>query len=248
MQEYIQTEIKDGVAFIEFYSPKSNCFSSPQLKSLTNEINKLSINSEVKVIVLQSKGDRVFCAGASFDELLKIENYNDGKEFFSGFARVILAMKNCPKFIIGAIQGKAVGGGVGLTAACDYTLATYQSGVRLSELSIGIGPFVVEPAVRRKIGLNALSELTLNPKEWKTALWCKEKGLYNQVYNTNHEFEQGLQNFINQLKKYSPEAMAEIKKVFWQGTENWNAELFEKAAISGKLVLSDFTKATLNKK
>ena len=213
MQEYIQTEIKDGVAFIEFYSPKSNCFSSPQLKSLTNEINKLSINSEVKVIVLQSKGDRVFCAGASFDELLKIENYNDGKEFFSGFARVILAMKNCPKFIIGAIQGKAVGGGVGLTAACDYTLATYQSGVRLSELSIGIGPFVVEPAVRRKIGLNALSELTLNPKEWKTALWCKEKGLYNQVYNTNHEFEQGLQNFINQLKKYSPEAMAEIKKV-----------------------------------
>ena len=248
MQEYIQTEIKDGVAFIEFYSPKSNCFSSPQLKSLTNEINKLSINSEVKVIVLQSKGDRVFCAGASFDELLKIENYNDGKEFFSGFARVILAMKNCPKFIIGAIQGKAVGGGVGLTAACDYTLATYQSGVRLSELSIGIGPFVVEPAVRRKIGLNALSELTLNPKEWKTALWCKEKGLYNQVYNTNHEFEQGLQNFINQLKKYSPEAMAEIKKVFWQGTENWNTELFEKAAISGKLVLSDFTKATLNKK
>ncbi|MBV7440261.1 enoyl-CoA hydratase/isomerase family protein [Weeksellaceae bacterium TAE3-ERU29] len=248
MQEYIQTKIKEGVAFVEFFSPKSNCFSSPQLKSLTNEINKLSTNDEAKVIVLQSKGDRVFCAGASFEELLKIENYDDGKEFFSGFARVILAMRNCPKFIIGAIKGKAVGGGVGLTAACDYTLATYQSGVRLSELSIGIGPFVVEPAVRRKIGLNALSELTLNPKEWKTALWCKEKGLYHQVYNTNYEFEKGLQKFINQLKQYSPEAMAEIKKVFWQGTENWHTELFEKAAISGKLVLSDFTKATLNKK
>ena len=247
MQEYIQTEIKDSVAYVEFYSSKSNSFSSPQLKALTDEINKLNTADEAKVIVLKSKGDRVFCAGASFQELLNITDYEGGKEFFSGFARVILAMRNCPKFIIGAIKGKAVGGGAGLAAACDYSLATYQSGVRLSELSIGIGPFVVEPAVRRKIGLNALSELTLNPKEWKTALWCKEKGLYNQVYNTDYEFEEGLQKFINQLKQYSPEAMAEIKKVFWQGTENWETELFEKAAISGRLVLSDFTKSVLKK-
>ncbi|MGQ1944590.1 enoyl-CoA hydratase/isomerase family protein [Ornithobacterium rhinotracheale] len=247
MEAYVKTEIKNKIAYIEFFHPKSNSFPTSQLNELEKHIEDTGKNNDAKLIVLQSRGTSVFCAGASFEELLKIENFEQGKKFFSGFARVILAMKQCPKFIIGAIQGKVVGGGVGLAAACDYNIATAQSQVRLSELSIGIGPFVVEPAVRRKIGLNALSELTLNPKEWKSALWCKEKGLYHKVYNSNEEFVNGLNEFTEQLSQYSPEAMAEIKKVFWQNTENWDTELFAKAAISGQLVLSDFTKSTLSK-
>ncbi|MGV4536704.1 enoyl-CoA hydratase/isomerase family protein [Ornithobacterium rhinotracheale] len=247
MEAYVKTEIKNKIAYIEFFHPKSNSFPTSQLNELEKHIEDAGKNNDAKLIVLQSRGTSVFCAGASFEELLKIDNFEQGKKFFSGFARVILAMKQCPKFIIGAIQGKVVGGGVGLTAACDYNIATMQSQVRLSELSIGIGPFVVEPAVRRKIGLNALSELTLNPKEWKSALWCREKGLYHKVYNSNEEFVNGLNEFTEQLSQYSPEAMAEIKKVFWQNTENWDTELFAKAAISGQLVLSDFTKSTLSK-
>ncbi|MGV4461244.1 enoyl-CoA hydratase/isomerase family protein [Ornithobacterium rhinotracheale] len=247
MEAYVKTEIKNKIAYIEFFHPKSNSFPTSQLNELEKQIKDAGKNNDAKLIILQSRGTSVFCAGASFEELLKIENFEQGKKFFSGFAHVILAMKQCPKFIIGAIQGKVVGGGVGLAAACDYNIATAQSQVRLSELSIGIGPFVVEPAVRRKIGLNALSELTLNPKEWKSALWCKEKGLYHKVYNSNEEFVNGLNEFTEQLSQYSPEAMAEIKKVFWQNTENWDTELFAKAAISGQLVLSDFTKSTLSK-
>ncbi|MRI63200.1 enoyl-CoA hydratase/isomerase family protein [Ornithobacterium rhinotracheale] len=247
MEAYVKTEIKNKIAYIEFFHPKSNSFPTLQLNELEKHIQKAGKNDDAKLVVLQSRGTSVFCAGASFEELLKIENFEQGKKFFSGFARVILAMKQCPKFIIGAIQGKVVGGGVGLTAACDYNIATMQSQVRLSELSIGIGPFVVEPAVRRKIGLNALSELTLNPKAWKSALWCKEKGLYHKVYNSDEEFVNGLNEFTEQLCQYSPEAMAEIKKVFWQNTENWDTELFAKAAISGQLVLSEFTKSTLSK-
>lgn len=244
---YIKSDIEDGIATVEFYHPKSNSFPSAQLAELTKVFDVLGKNDEVKVIILKSAGDSVFSAGASFDELLTINDFNKGKKFFMGFANVIMAMRHCPKFIVGCIVGKVVGGGVGLVAACDYALASENSSVRLSELSIGIGPFVIEPAITRKIGIMAFSEMTMNPAVWKTSEWIKEKGMYNYVFPTAEACEKSAVEFARSLSVYSLEAMRELKAVFWKGTDDWKDVMPKRAEMSGRLVLSDFTKQTLQK-
>ena len=243
----IETFIQNNIATITFFHPSSNSFPSVLLQNLTDEINILSKNEAVTIIVLKSAGTGAFCAGASFDELLSISNYEEGSRFFSGFANVINAMRRCPKLIIGRIHGKAVGGGVGLAAACDYAFATNKSDVKLSEIAIGIGPFVIEPAVSRKIGKMAMSEMTLNPTAWKTSKWAFEKGLYSEVFDSIEELDKRLDEYTNELASYNYDALFEIKKVLWEGTNDWDSLLYERAAISGRLVLSDFTKNALEK-
>ena len=242
----LQTSITNKIATITFAHPASNSFPSEQLQRLTDELNTLSSNDNISLIVLKSEGEGAFCAGASFDELLAVSNLEQGAKFFSGFANVINAMRNCSKLIVGRIHGKAVGGGVGLAAACDYALATKESAIKLSELAIGIGPFVIEPAVSRKIGKSALGEMTLAAHEWKNAQWAKEKGLYANVFETIEALDAELENFTSKLASYNPEALSEMKKVLWEGTENWETLLYERAGISGRLVLSDFTVNALN--
>ncbi|WP_418500633.1 enoyl-CoA hydratase/isomerase family protein [Flagellimonas sp.] len=243
----LYTKIENRVATIEFGHPASNSFVSELLDRLTKEFDKLAMNSEVSVIVLKSEGDRAFCAGASFDELVAISNLEEGKQFFSGFANVINAMRNCPKPIIGRVQGKTVGGGVGLAAACDYVHATVEAAIKLSEISIGIGPFVIAPAVERKMGKAALAELSLYPTEWKNAYWAKEKGLFAKVYDSIPEMDKELDIHLQKLATYNPEALSQMKKVLWEGTEHWSKLLLERAEASGKLALSPNTKQALEK-
>lgn len=237
--------IENKIATITFEHPASNSFPSDLLQKLTYELNSVSNNTEVNVVILQSEGS-TFCAGASFDELLEINDFETGKKFFSGFADVINAMRKCSKIIIGKVQGKAVGGGVGLIAACDFAFAYQDAAIKLSEIAIGIGPFVIEPAVSRKIGKIAMTEMTLQPNIWQSADWAKEKGLYADIFDSQNEVNEATEKLGTKLASYNPEALAEIKKVFWQGTENWDNLLYERAAISGKLVLSDFTKDALS--
>ena len=243
----LYTSIANRIATIEFGHPASNSFPSALLHRLTDELHSLSSNDEVSVIVLQSEGERAFCAGASFNELVSISNLEEGIEFFSGFANVINAMRSCGKLIIGRIQGKAVGGGVGLIAACDYALATEAASVKLSEISIGIGPYVIAPAVQRKIGVGAFSELTIDATSWKTAYWAKEKGLYARVFDSISELDAEVALMAEKLATYNPEALAELKKILWEDTDGWNNLLSERAKITGRLVLSDFTKNALSK-
>ena len=239
------TTIENKTATLEFGHPASNSFPSDLLNRLTNELNNLSNNSAVFVIVLKSSGSGAFCAGASFDELLAVSNQEEATQFFSGFANVLNAMRNCSKIIIGRIHGKAVGGGVGIAAACDYAFATTESAIKLSELAIGIGPFVIEPAVSRKIGKSAMAEMSLDT-DWKSANWANQKGLYAKVFETTTELDSEIVALVNKIASYNPEALTEMKKVFWEGTENWSTLLYERAEISGKLVLSDFSKKALN--
>lgn len=239
------TTIENKIATLEFGHPASNSFPGDLLNRLTNELNNLSNNNLVSVILLKSSGSGAFCAGASFDELLAVSNPEEATKFFSGFANVLNAMRNCSKIIVGRIHGKAVGGGVGIAAACDYALATTESAIKLSELAIGIGPFVIEPAVTRKIGKSAVTEMTLDT-EWKTAAWANQKGLYAKVFETQEKLDLEIAAFTNKLASYNPEALTEIKKALWEGTENWNTLLYERAEISGKLVLSDFSKKALS--
>lgn len=241
------TSIENSIATITFGHPASNSFPSVLLARLTKELQRVSELNDVNVIILKSEGERAFCAGASFDELVAIDNLEDGKKFFSGFANVINAMRTCSKLIIGSVQGKTVGGGVGLASACDYVLATEAASIKLSELTIGIGPFVIAPAVERKIGLTGLSELTLAATEWKTAYWAKEKGLFAKVFETQDELKRETQLLAEKLASYNAEATANMKKILWKGTENWDSLLIERAEITGKLVLSEFTKNALSK-
>ncbi|RZJ58304.1 MAG: enoyl-CoA hydratase/isomerase family protein [Flavobacterium sp.] len=243
----LYTKIDNKIATVEFGHPASNSFPAELLQRLTDELNTLSNHPEVSLIVLKSEGDGAFCAGASFDELLAVTSLEDGALFFSGFANVINAMRKCSKLIVGRIHGKAVGGGVGLAAACDYALATVNSAVKLSEFAIGIGPFVIAPAVERKMGKAALAEMTLGAHEWKNAYWAKDKGLYANVYESVADLDKELDIFTQKLSAYNPEAMAEMKKVLWEGSENWDTLLRERAAVSGRLVLSDFTRTALSK-
>ena len=243
----IETIINGNIATLLFFHPSSNSFPSTLLQQLTDEINTLSKNDSVSIIILKSAGTGAFCAGASFDELLSVSNYEEGSRFFSGFANVINAMRKCPKLIIGRIHGKAVGGGVGLASACDYSFATTKSEIKLSEIAIGIGPFVIEPAVSRKIGKMAMSEMTLNPTAWKTSKWAFEKGLFSEVFETIEELDNRLNQYVIEISSYNKEALNEMKKVLWEGTNHWDSLLYERAAISGRLVLSDFTKNALEK-
>lgn len=243
----LYTQIKNGIAYVEFGHPASNSFVSELLGRLAKEFDKLALDDSVSVIVLKSEGERAFCAGASFDELVAVSNLDEGKAFFSGFANVINAMRKCEKPIVGRIQGKTVGGGVGLASACDYVHATVDAAIKLSEIAIGIGPFVIAPAVERKIGNAALAELSLYPTEWKNAYWAKEKGLYAKVYDSIAEMDKELSIHLEKLATYNPEALANMKKVLWEGTEHWDALLTERAELSGKLALSEATKGALEK-
>ncbi len=243
----LYTQIVGKIATIEFGHPASNSFVAELLQRLTKEIQKLSENDSVSVIILKSEGDRAFCAGASFDELMAVSNLEEGQVFFSGFAHVINAMRTCKKVIIGRIQGKTVGGGVGLAAACDYVYASIEASIKLSELSIGIAPLVIEPAVERKIGTAAISELSLAASEWKTAYWAQEKGLFSKVFDTIKELDHELEFFAEKLASYNPEALEDWKKVLWKNTDHWDTLLVDRAAITGKLVLSDFTRNALSK-
>ncbi len=242
----INLSINNKIATLTFYHPASNSFTSQMLVDLTSHFIDLSENNLVNVIVLQGKGEGAFCAGASFDELLAISNFEDGKQFFSGFANVLNAMRKCSKLIVGRIHGKAVGGGVGLASACDYVFATVNAGIKLSEIAIGIGPFVIEPAVSRKIGKTAFSQLALTPNTWQTANWAHKNKLFTEIFETINDLDKSLNKFVENLAAFNPDALIEIKKVFWQNTNNWEQLLYQRAEISGQLVLSDFTKNALN--
>lgn len=237
----------NGVGTITFGHPASNSLPGAVLDALARTIDDASSNVDCKVIVLKSWGDRAFCAGASFDELVTIQNESEGLEFFSGFSKVILAMRRSPKFIICRVQGKTVGGGVGIAAAADYTLATSFASVKLSELAIGIGPFVVGPAVRRKMGTSAFTALAIDASSWYDAQWAQNQGLYAQVFEDALSMDTAIDVLAQRLSASNPEAMAELKRVFWAGTEHWESLLPERAAISGRLVLSDFTREAINR-
>lgn len=240
------TIAETGIATIEFGHPMSNSLPGKILQKLADTITELGKNDDVKVIVLRSYGEKAFCAGASFDELISIRDLETGKQFFSGFAKVINACRKAPKFIIGRVHGKAVGGGVGIASAVDYCLATRYAEVKLSELAVGIGPFVVGPAVERKIGLSAMSELAINATEWRSAEWAQKKGLYTDVFESAEEMDAEIEALALRLSKSNPEAMAMLKQIFWQGTENWDELLTERAGMSGHLVLSEFTVNAIN--
>ena len=247
MNSYVNLSVENGVGTIEFFHPKSNSLPSDLLKQLTKSITMAGERKDIRVIILKSGGNRTFCAGASFDELIEIKDIDTGKVFFLGFANVINAARKCSKFIIGRVQGKAVGGGVGLASSADYCFATEYASVKLSELAIGIGPFVVGPSIERKIGLSAFSQLTINATGWQTAQWAKEKGLFAEVYDSAEEMDAAIQILAEKLASSNPKSMQGLKKIMWEGTDHWDKLLKERAEISGERVLSEFTRKTIEK-
>ncbi|MCI4668048.1 MAG: enoyl-CoA hydratase/isomerase family protein [Bacteroidia bacterium] len=251
MSEIIQAgsvslDVENSIGTITFFHPSHNSLPGKLLSELAKTISYASEREDIKVIILKSGGERTFCAGASFDELVAIEELEVGKKFFMGFANVINACRKSSKLIIGRVQGKAVGGGVGVAAATDYCFATKFASVKLSELAVGIGPFVVGPAVERKIGLSAMSLLAINATEWQTAHWAKEKGLYAEVFENAEEMDAAIMELASKLANSNPEAMTELKRIFWEGCENWDELLADRAATSGKLVLSDYSKHAIS--
>ncbi len=239
---YVKSEIHNSVTTIEFFHPQSNSLPGKLLEILAKEIHSAGNDQDTNVIILSSAGESTFCAGASFDELAAIKTETEGKDFFSGFAHVINEMRKCPKFIIARVQGKCVGGGVGLAAAADYCIATEKAEIKLSELAIGIGPFVVGPAVERKLGNSAFGQLAIDATLWRSPDWAKRKGLFSEVHDSIETMDESIRRLATALAHSSPVAMTELKKILWRGTENWDTLLLERAAISGRLVLSDFTK------
>lgn len=243
---FVKIERQDGLSTIRFYHPSHNSLPGYLLAELAESISSEGRDEAVKLILLKSEGDRTFCAGASFDELISIEDFDTGKKFFMGFANVINAIRTCGKIVIGRIQGKAVGGGVGLASAVDYAIATKYASARLSELAVGIGPFVVGPAVVRKVGNAAFTHMTLNPSEWCTAQWAKQSHLYAEAFETTEQMDEYIEHFSHKLLSYNPDALSQIKKISWDGTDHWDRLLEERAEISGRLILSPYAKEAIS--
>src|ERR1035437_5654114 len=240
----VGTTIRDGVATVSFHHPKGNSLPGALLTRLAGEITALGSNRDARVIILRSEGDGPFCAGASFDELTAISTPEAGKEFFSGFSKVSHAMIRVPQFVLVRVQGKAVGGGVGLVAAADYSFAVKTAPARLSELAVGIGPFVVGPCIERKIGVAAYGAMSVDA-DWRDAAWCERHGLYSQLFDSVAEMDAAVASRAQTLAASNPEAMAKLKKIFWTGTEDWDRLLDERAAMSGTLVMSEFTRSAI---
>lgn len=238
---FVRSSIESGIGTITFYHPKSNSLTAELLQKMTTRVTELGADSQVRVIIIRSEGERAFCAGASFEELVAVDDFEQGKEFFMGFARLILAMINCPKFIIARVHQKVVGGGVGIAAAADYTMATKQASAKLSEFALGIGPFVVGPAVERKIGTGPHNAMAID-HDWRDADWCRSRGLYAQVYETVEELDEAVEALAIKLAHCSLEATADLKRTLWDGTEHWKELLEARAEINGRLVLSEFTR------
>ena len=244
---FVKTEVSGAIATITFAHPAHNSLPSKLLRDLSDAIQTVGNQEDVLLLVLKSDGERTFCAGASFDELAAIQDFETGKQFFSGFANVINSIRKCPKLVIARVQGKAIGGGVGIASAADYCMATQFASVKLSELAVGIGPFVIGPAVERKIGLSAFSELAINATEWRTAAWARQRGLFHECFDTIEQLDAYIIHFCDILIQSNPEAMQLLKQTLWQGTSHWDELLTERAAVSGRLVLSDFTKKAIAK-
>jgi len=242
---YVKSTIENGIATIEFFHPKGNAMPGVLLSELAVTITKASASSDTKVILIRSAGEKAFCAGASFDELAAVKNEEEGKVFFSGFANVINAMRKAPQFILGQIQSKCVGGGVGIAAACDYAIASEKASVKLSELKVGIGPFVIGPAVERKIGAAAFSQMAIDAGNWYSATWALQKGLFTEVHATDELLHEAINKKVNELAASSLEAMKEIKKMLWAGTDHWSTLLYDRAAISGRLVLTEAARGSI---
>lgn len=246
MQEYVNVITNDGLTTIEFFHPAQNSMPGDQLARLRQAVLEAGNDEKTSVIVLKSGGDRSFCAGASFTELASIRDLESSRNFFMGFAGVINAMRTCGKLVIGRIHGKAVGGGVGLAAACDYTFANQHASVRLSELAVGIGPFVIGPAVERKVGNAAFAQMAITPEVWQSAHWALQKGLYQEVFENTESMDEAIAALVQKLLGYHPAALHDLKSVFWQGTQNWEQLLEERAAISGRLLLSEFSRKAID--
>jgi methylglutaconyl-CoA hydratase len=243
----VTSDIKDGVATIRFGHPKSNSMPAALLKQLGETITMFGAAPDTRVVVLKSEGTGPFCAGASFDEFRAVSTPEEGKKFFSGFAQVILAMIRCPCFVVTRVHGKTAGGGIGLVAASDYALATPDAPIKLSELAVGIGPFVVGPVIERKLGLAAFSALTVDA-DWRSAEWAHAAGLYSELLDTTPALDFRVGEFARKLAGYNPEAVKKLKEIFWAGTEDWGALLADRAAISGTLVLGEYTRKALQAK
>lgn len=245
---YVKVEPQSsGITVIEFFHPRSNSLPAAILNDLAQEIHSVGLQKDTKVIILRAAGNGAFCAGASFSELNAIKTADEGKKFFGGFAHVINAMRKCPKLIIARIHGKCVGGGVGLAAAADYAIAVPEAEIKLSELSIGLGPFVVGPAIQRKLGLSAFSQLAIDATMWRPADWARRKGLYAELHPNTEDMDESVQRLAIELAHSDTQAIAAMKQMLWEGTENWDELLTQRAAISGKLVISPFTKAALER-
>lgn len=235
--------VSKGVATIEFSHPKGNSLPGPLLQRLSECVDEAGTRPDAAVVVLRSAGAGPFCAGASFDELRAIDSPERGAEFFSGFARVILAMRRCPRFVITRVQGKVAGGGIGLVAASEYAIASQDAALRLSELAVGIGPFVVGPVIERRIGRAHFTAMAVD-FEWRSAAWGERCGLFAQV-TAPIGLDDAVDTLARRLATANPAAMAEMKRVFWEGTEHWPTLLAERAAVSGRLVLSDHTRRAI---
>jgi len=244
---YVKNAAVNGVAIVTFHHPKGNSLPGHILRSMAKAIEDAGKDPQVRVIILQSEGEKAFCAGASFDELVALDSAERGLEFFSGFALVINAIRKAPVLVIGRIHSHTVGGGVGLACAVDIAYAHESASARLSELAVGIGPFVVGPAVERKVGTGLFGLLSATPALRRSAAWCEQHGMYAEVFATVEELDERIATHSRELAGYSPEAMADLKRVMWRGTEDWDTLLTERAAISGRLVLSDFTRNAITK-
>jgi len=242
---FVQLDIEGEIGIITFFHPAHNSLPNDLLKILTATIRAVGENEFIAIVLLQSGGEKTFCAGASFDELAKIQDFEAGKAFFMQFGHLMNAIRECPKIVIGKVQGKAIGGGVGIAAVCDYCFATEEAAIRLSELTIGIGPFVIQPAVERKIGLANFSQLCLEPTNWKPAAWAKEKGLFANVLSDRASMEEAALTMARQFCTYHPAALKELKQMLWHDTAHWGSLFEELAAINGRLVLSAFTKSAI---
>ena len=246
MTDFVNAQVLNQISHIEFGTSKSNSLPGEILELLAQTILSEAAKVDVKAIVLKSSGEKAFCAGASFDELLQIDELEISKKFFGGFAKVLNAMRTCGKLVIVRVQGKTTGGGVGIACGADYCFATKDSSLALTELNLGIGPFVIGPYVERKIGKSEFTAMAIDA-DFRSAQWAERNHIYHVVSDSIEEMDEKLTVFLDTLASRSADALALLKKVSWEGSEHFEKLMPERIQMSASLILEDSAKENINK-
>ncbi|MBI2711896.1 MAG: enoyl-CoA hydratase/isomerase family protein [Bdellovibrio sp.] len=203
-----------GVLYVTLNRPEvRNAFNDQVIEDLTRTFSEDAKKNDVRAVVLAGEGAS-FCAGGDLNwmkrsvDLTREENLKDTRKLTEMFA----LMNECPKPLIGAVQGHAIGGGVGLVSVCDIVVAVQTTEFSLSEVRLGIVPACIGPFVVSKIGASHARGLFVSAERFQGAK-AREIGLVHECVEDHAALQQSVERILGNILQCGPNAIGVAKRL-----------------------------------
>jgi methylglutaconyl-CoA hydratase len=211
--EHLEVSAGDGVVTVTLDRPDvRNALSAGLITELTRCMREIAGREDVRAVILTGEGDS-FCAGADIGYMRQTASfsYEENLEDAGRLAALFESIAECPKPVVARIKGAAIGGGVGLVAAADVSVAEEGTIFAFSEVRLGISPATIAPFVLRKIGHSHARSLFLTGERFG-AERAREIGLVHEVAPEG-ELDEVVQKKIGQITSGGPESLASTKRL-----------------------------------